>query len=318
MKKFTHINARTIDEAVSILTTYGKKAKIIAGGTDLLGAMKDEIHPTYPEVIVNIKTIPGLEYIKEEGGTLKIGALTRLYDIQTNSIVKEKYPALAQAAHAVASPHIREMGTIGGNLCQEVRCLYYRQPNNRFYCFRKGGSMCYAMSGDNTYHSIFGGPSGCVAVYPSDTAPALMALNATIVTNKRTIPIDNFFDNLTDTVLEPNEIVTEIQVPAPRAGSKQVYLKFRIRKSIDFPIVGVASVITVEAGKVSDARIALGAVAPTPIRATAAENALKGKEINEDVAESAAAAAVKNAVPLAKNKYKIQITKALVKRAILA
>jgi len=319
MRSFIHINAKTVDEAVSLLTQYGKKARVIAGGTDLLGTMKDEIHPTYPEVIINLKTIePSLEYIKEEGGVLKIGALTKLYDIEASSLVKEKYPALAQAAHAVGSPHIREMGTIGGNLCQEVRCWYYRQPGNRFYCVRKGGPVCYAMSGDNRYHSIFGGPFGCYAAHPSDTAPALMALNATLVTNKRTIPIDKFFHDLAGTVLEDNELLTEVQVPTPPAGAKQTYIKFRIRKSIDFPIVGVASMIKLEAGTVSDARIALGAVAPKPIRATAAEEKLKGKTISEQVADEVAAEAVKGAIAMSQNKYKIQITKTLVKRAILA
>lgn len=318
MKEFIHINADTIDKAISLLNMYKGKAKIIAGGTDLLGTLKGQIHPTYPEVIINIKTIPGLEYIKEEGGMLKIGALTKLYDIESNPIVKEKYPALAQAAHSVASPHIREMGTIGGNICQETRCWYYRIPNNRFYCVRKGGPVCYAMAGDNRYHSIFGGPLGCYAAHPSDTAPALMALNAAIVTNKRTIPIDNFFHDLKDTVLDPDEIVTEIRIPTPPAGTKQTYIKFRVRKSIDFPLVGVACVATIEGGRVSNARIALGAVAPKPIRATAAEDKLKGQTINEQVADSVAAEAVKNAIAMSKNKYKIQITKALVKRAILA
>lgn len=157
MRQFKHVNAGSIEEATSILTDYGKKARIIAGGTDLLGEMKDDILPEYPEVIVNIKGIPGLDYIREEGGALRIGALTRLEDIARDGTVKGKYALLAEAAGRTASPHIREMGTIGGNICQSNRCWYYWVPDNRFYCLRKGGKICYALTGDGRYHSIFGG-----------------------------------------------------------------------------------------------------------------------------------------------------------------
>jgi NADPH-dependent glutamate synthase beta subunit-like oxidoreductase/CO/xanthine dehydrogenase FAD-binding subunit len=157
MKKFKHINTLSVKEASSILKEYGEKARVIAGGTDLLGQMKDDILPEYPEVIVNIKTISGLDYIREEGQKLKVGALTRLEDIAQDKVVREKYPALAEAARRTASPHIREMGTIGGNICQSNRCWYYWVPDNRFYCLRKGGKLCYALIGDARYHSIFGG-----------------------------------------------------------------------------------------------------------------------------------------------------------------
>jgi NADPH-dependent glutamate synthase beta subunit-like oxidoreductase/CO/xanthine dehydrogenase FAD-binding subunit len=156
MREFIHINAATVEEAASSLKKHSGKAKVIAGGTDLLGQMKDEILPDYPEVIVNLKSIQDLDYIREEGGTLKIGPLTRLEDIAENKTVRKKYTALAGAAGRVASPHIREMGTIAGNICQGVRCWYYRNPNNRFYCARKGGKLCNAITGDNRYHSIFG------------------------------------------------------------------------------------------------------------------------------------------------------------------
>jgi NADPH-dependent glutamate synthase beta subunit-like oxidoreductase len=155
MKKFDHINATTLDKAASALT--GGKARVIAGGTDLLGILKDEILPDYPETLVNIKTIPGMDYIKEEEGMLKIGALTLLVEIALNATVKEKYTALSEAAGRVAHPHIREMGTIGGNICQFPMCWYFRLPNNRFFCFRKGGRECYAITGEGRYLSIFGG-----------------------------------------------------------------------------------------------------------------------------------------------------------------
>ena len=156
MKEFTHVNVSTVEEAASILAKNKSKAKIIAGGTDLLGQMKDEILAEYHELIVNIKTIPGIDYIREEDHTLKIGALTKLEDIAKDKTIKDKYTALAEAAHRVASPHIREMGTIGGNICQSNRCWYYWVPNNRFNCMRKGGRACYAMTGEGRYHSIFG------------------------------------------------------------------------------------------------------------------------------------------------------------------
>ncbi len=156
MRKFTHTNASTVEEATSLLKQSKGRAELIAGGTDLLGQMKDEILPEYPEIIVNIKTIPGLDYIKEQDRTLKIGALTRLEDIAKDKTIKDRYATLAEAAHRTASPHIREMGTIGGNICQSTRCWYYWVPNNRFNCMRKGGRICYAMTGEGRYHSVFG------------------------------------------------------------------------------------------------------------------------------------------------------------------
>jgi xanthine dehydrogenase YagS FAD-binding subunit len=319
MRKFAYINATTIEEASSALNEYGGNAKVIAGGTDLLYILKDNVLPSYPQAIVNLNTIPGLEYIMEEGGILKIGALTRIHDIDKNTTVRTKYSALAEAAHLVASPIIRRMGTIGGNLCQDNWCWYYRVENNRFYCIRKGGLGCPAAAekAANQYNAILGW-AVCPAACPSDTAIALAALNATIVTNKGNIPVLDLTDEM-GTLLGDDGIVTEVQVPEPQSGTKQAFLRVAPRKSIDFAIASVATAITVEAGNVSDARIVLGGgVAPTPYRATAAEDALKGNAISESVAEAAAAAAVEDAVPLSKNAYIVQIAKTLVKRAILA
>ncbi len=314
MKAFDHTNAKTLAEAKNALA--GGKANIIAGGTDLIGTLKDNVLPTYPTELVNIKTIaPSLDYIKEEAGVLKIGATTRLADIAANPAINQKYTALAQAASRVATPHVRDMGTIGGNLAQLHRCWYFRKPENRFDCIRKGGKACYAMAGDNRYHSIFGAVNGCIAVHPSDVAPALIALNASVVTNTRKIAAENFFDVkvASNTVLAPGEIITEIQVPAPPAGAKSAFLKFAIRKSIDFPIVNCA--VMVGGGQ---PRIALNAVAPKPYRAVKAEAAIAGKSINETTAEAAGAAAMEDAKPLPATKYKVQIAKTLVKRALLA
>jgi len=315
IKKFTHIDAKTVDEAASILRAG--KASVLSGGTDLLGAMRFEILPNYPEVVVNLKSVPGLEYIKEDASMLRIGALTRLEDIAKNGTVKTGYSALAEAAHRTASPHIREMGTIAGNICQLTRCWYFRLPDNRFECIRKGGKQCYAVRGDNRYHTIFGAVKSCFAVNPSDTAPALVALNAKIQTNKRLIEAEDFWDMSVpgSTVLAADEIVTEIQVPKPAAGSKSAFIKFAIRKSIDFPIVNCAASVTA-----GNARICLNAVYNKPYRATAAEESIKGKAINEESADAAGAAAVQaaRALPGDRNKWKIQIAKTMVKRALLA
>jgi len=317
MKTFTHTNAKTVAEARKTLS--GARTAIIAGGTDLIGTLKDNILPDnmHPATLVNIKTIPNLDYIKEESGVLKIGAATRLADIAANATVSGKYTALAQAASRVATPHVRDMGTIGGNIAQLHRCWYFRKPENRFPCIRKGGKTCYAMTGDNRYHSIFGPVNTCIAVHPSDTAPALIALDAKVVTSNRTIPIEQFFDVKTpgNTVLNAGEIITEIQIPAPPAGAKSAFLKMAIRKSIDFPIVNVA----VRAGGSSAPRIAMNAVAPKPYRATKAEESLAGKAINEANATAAGEAAVADAKPMFEAaKYKIQIAKTLVKRALMS
>jgi xanthine dehydrogenase YagS FAD-binding subunit len=316
VKKFTRVNAKTVEEAVSALRTANAWA--LAGGTDLVGTMRFEVLPDtmYPQILVNLKTItPSLDYIKEEKGMLRIGALTRLEDIAKSSVVKSKWAALSEAAHKTASPHIREMGTIGGNICQLNRCWYFRLHDNRFFCMRKGGKTCFAMAGENRYHSIFGGVSACMAVNPSDTAPALVALNARIVTSKRTINAEEFWTVKIprSTVLENDEIVKEIQVPAPASGVKSAFVKFALRSSIDFPIVNCAAAI---GG--GTARICLNAVYNKPYRAIKAEESIAGKTIDVASAQAAGTAAVTEARALALNKWKIQVAAGMVKKAILA
>ena len=322
MKTFAHFNALSVEEAVSILKRYGRNANLVAGGTDIVGKMKDQILPTYPEALVNLKTIPGMDAIQEEAGLLKVGAMAILEDIAHNAGIRERYTALAEAAGRCASPHLREMGTLAGNICQDIRCWYYRHPDNRFSCLRKRGSRCYALEGDNRYHSIFGGSveEGCVAVHPSDTAPALVALDASIRTSKRTIKAENFFrvDVSKTTVLDDDEIVTEIQIPTPVKDARSAFLKFALRKSIDFPIVNCAVMVASSKGKVEKARICLNAVYVTPYRAFKAEEAMLGKALNEATAEAAGEAAIEGAKPLKDNAYMVQIAKVLVKRAVLA
>lgn len=314
-----HFNARTINEVISLLDKYKEEAKIIAGGTDLIRLMKSKV--TRPKVLVNIKTILDLAYITEDAGGLEIGALTTIRDIEASPIIRDKYTILAEAAHAVAAPHIRNMATIVGNLCQEVQCWYYRRPpitGRSFCCRRKGGEFCYAVAGDNRYHAIIGGGE-CWAVCPSDIAPALVALDARVKIagpdGERAVPLEEFY-TVFGNILKPNEIITNILVPSVRPTAKQRYLKFRERKTIDFAISSAAVVITTENRVVTNARIVLGGIAPIPYRALGAEQVLKGKVITESLVEISAKAAVSGATPLKNNAHKVTITETLVKRAI--
>jgi len=323
VKSFKHINVKTVNEACRLLGKHKGKARMIAGGTDLLGILKDKILPYYPEVIINIKAIPKLDYIKEDKHGLKIGALTTLSDIAKSPVIKEKYKVLAEAAYAVGSPQIRNMATLAGNLCQDVRCWYYRYPHHiggRILCLRKGSGRCLALSGDNRYHAILEGKR-CFAVCPSDTAIALTALDAKIsiagIRKSRIVPVRDFFTTLGN-VLKLGEIVTEIQVPKPLEKTKQTFLKLTLRKPIDFAVVSVASVLYLEDGICAEANIAIGAVAPVPIKAVTAEQIIKGRAITPEAAAKAAEVAVAHAKPLSMNAYKVEITKTLVKRAILS
>lgn len=319
MKTFTHISATSIANAGALLTQYGAKAKLIAGGTDLIGLLKLRALPTQPEFIIDLKTIPDMDYIKEDAEGLKLGALAKLHDIAFSSIVLAKYSALAAAARDVASWQIRNMGTIGGNICQQSRCWYYRSSWNKFNCLRKNQQgLCYALAGNNREHSIFGASSGCVSINPGDTAPALVALDAKIKTNKRIVAAMDFFDGFKDTVLAADEFVVEIQVPTPVAGSKQAFAKVAIRKSIDFAMANAACLITPASGTITTARVVINAVGGKPIRSAQAEAALVGKALSEAVATAAADAAATGAIALANNKYKIQMIKGVVKRAIMA
>jgi xanthine dehydrogenase YagS FAD-binding subunit len=316
MNKITHVNATTIAEATSALS--GGNAAVIAGGQDILTELKAMISPNSPTTLVNIKGIPGLSDLTEDSGGLKIGALVTLTEVAESAAVKSNYAALAEAARRSCSPEIRNVGTIGGNICQKVRCWYYRTEFNGFDCLRKNpAGICNALVGDNRFNSIFGTVEGCVAVNPGDIAPALVAYNASVVTSKRTIAIDDFFavNGEKTTVLDDDEIVTEIQVPTPAAGTKSAFVKYAIRKAFDFPVVNCAAAISG-----SDASICLNAVYNNPRRATEAEDAIRGQTINDANATAAGEAAVASAVALpgGNNTYMIQIAKTMVKRAILA
>lgn len=320
MQPIQHFDATTVQEAVSLLTTYKGNVAVIAGGTDLLGLMKDKVLPTLPGVLVNIKNIPNMNTISVQSGVLTIGATATLSDIATNSTITSGYPVLAQAASLAATPNIRNMGTIGGNIRQAARCWYFRARNNYFYCLRKGGLTCFAVSGDNRLHGVYGA-GGCYSAHPSDMAPALIAMGASVSvtgpSGTRTVKVQDMYEALGDTIAQ-NEIITAVTVPAPATGTKAAYLKFRFRKSIEFPLIGVAASLTVSGGNVTNAIIALAGASPKPIRASAAESAMVGKAISATTAAAAATAGVQEFVPLTMNKYKVTIAQTLIGNAILA
>ncbi|MGE4442215.1 MAG: xanthine dehydrogenase family protein subunit M [Desulfomicrobium sp.] len=196
MRRFEHYNATSVSEAVKLLNESKGPAYIIAGGSDLMGCLKDNLWMEAPERVVNLKTVPGLKEICVTDGDLHLGALATLTEIEKSETVREQWPALAEAARRTASPLLRNIGTIAGNICQENRCWYYRYPDKiggRIDCVRKGGTRCLAAAGDHRFHSVFGAVNKCIAVNPSDTAPALVALNAVVQTTKRDIPIETFF-----------------------------------------------------------------------------------------------------------------------------
>ncbi|MDR0905333.1 MAG: FAD binding domain-containing protein [Oscillospiraceae bacterium] len=323
MRPFNHINANTLDEVSDALKKGGAVA--IAGGGDLLSALKDDIFHEYPKTVINIKSVPDLDYIKSDDGTLKIGALTTLADIARSTITAENFDILAQAAGKASSPALRETTTIGGNLCQLPRCWYFRKLNNRFDCARKGGERCFAFTGDNRYHSVFGGAtfetaSGekrtCIAVNQGELAPVLTVLGAKFQTTERLIDAADFFGVgvMNATVLNCGEILTEIQIPIPETARKNRYKRFAFRKSIDFPVINLA----ISVDNKNNYRICLGGVAPVPYVAAKAEALLNGREITEELAEQAGDAAAEGAKPFEANAYKVPLIKTLVKRELLA
>ncbi len=307
MKHFSHMDASSASEASKNLKSG--TAWAIAGGTDLIGTLKDEILPTYPEKLVNLKTIPGLDKIVDEGNQVRIGALVKLADVASSDVVQNRCAALAEAAGRVASPTIRTMSTLGGNMCQMHRCWYFRAPNDRFHCKRKGGKYCPARIGDNRYHSIFGNQNGCYAINSQDTATALVALGAQVKTTSRTIEAEKFFvaNGVRSCALEDGEVVTEVIVPAVQNSA---FEKFALRKSIDFAVASCA------VAKTDDGvRVVLGGVYPAPWRSAEAEAEVAGG-VSDRTAERAADAAVAPASPLAKNAYKVEIARTLVKRTL--
>ena len=321
MDNFSYSRPATLRAATSQLVKEPGRVALFAGGTDMIQELKE--NTATPERVISIRHLKELQGIRTSRAGLTIGAATLLADVVESPMVLQQTPLLAMAAGKVGTPQIRNMGTIGGNLCQRPRCWYYR---NNYPCFKHGGKACFSALGENDYNAILeGGPS--FIVHPSDTAPALVALGATarIVggSGERTVPLDKFFvtprqDVTRENVLLPDEILVDIQVPNAPAGSKAIYVKEMVREIWDFALCSVAAMVTVQNGVVQDVRIVLGGVAPIPYRALKAEAAIRGKALDEASAAAAGLAAVDGAKPLSKNGYKVPLTQAVVKRALLS
>lgn len=321
MDKFSYINPARLEQVPGLLKNDWQ-SKVIAGGTDLVGEMKDYVES--PKRLVNLKSIPGLDQIEVDNQGVTIGAMTTLTDIAEHTDIQKNYAALAQSAGVVASPQIRNVGTLGGNLCQRPRCWYYRDPDA--ICLKKGGDVCYALSGLNKYHAIFGGGPVYI-VHPSDIAPALVALGAEVTilgaSGARTMPMEDFFilptvaNPFRENILASNEIITRIRVPKPDTNTTSFYLKLHERGSFDFALVSVAGVFQVQGKKCQQLSLVLGGVAPTPWRSSEAEQVLRGQVISEALAQRAGEAAVKNADPMSDNGYKVTLTQNLIKRAAM-
>jgi xanthine dehydrogenase YagS FAD-binding subunit len=319
MPAFQYVRVQTLEEGIKHLSSGG--ARVHAGGTDLLGCLRENVFTANKAVSIN--NIKELKGISQQKGGLRIGALTTIREVAEDSLVKRLYPGLARAASEVGSPQLRNQGTIGGNICQKPRCWYYRSD---FHCTRKGGDTCFAFAGENQYHCIFGGVA-CYIVHPSDTAPALSALQATVriagPKGFRSVPVDQFFvlparDPRRETVLEPEEIVTDISIPAPLPGLRSSYRKVRARRSWDFALAGVALAVRFDAARVSEARVYLSGAAPVPWRSKEVEQEITGKQLDGETIARAGEAAVRNAEPLAKNGYKVPLFRAVIEEELQA
>lgn len=319
MNTFEWVQAGSPKEAVSLLTGDFDKVKIIAGGMDLVTELKE--HLVESEKLVDISGIKELHYIKESADGIKIGANTTLAEIERHDNIAASYKAFADAARSVGSPQIRNAGTIGGNLCQRPRCWYYR--GEHYKCLKKGGAICFAVTGNNRYNAIFGGGPSYI-VHPSDCATALAALGATVhilgPEGERSVAIENFFtlpaSNLRrENVLKSNEIVTEIELP--KNSMKSTYLKFKEKDSYDWAISAVAVGLEMDGKTCKKASVVLGGVAPIPWRSKEAEAVLNGQPVTAELAEKAGKEAVKNAEPMSDNVFKVTVIQNLVKQAIM-
>jgi len=329
VKAFEWVSPASVGEAVSLLKSapatgdLDEAARPLAGGQDLLTTMKDYL--TRPVRVVNLKGIRGLDRIEGDGRKgLRVGALVTLAQVEEHAVIRRDFPGLAEAAHSVATQQIRNLGTVGGNLCQRPRCWYYRLEEA--VCIKKGGSECFAATGENKYNAILGGGPSWI-VHPSDLAPMLVALGASVsvvgADGRRTIPLEKFFtlpnegSIRRENVLKNDEIITEVVVPASPFAARSTYLKFKERESLDFALSAVAAAVELGADKrVRQARIVLGGVAPVPWRVPKAEEFLKGKALDAESLAGAARLALEGAEPLSKNAYKVPLTQTLVRRAL--
>ncbi|HEX8474819.1 MAG TPA: FAD binding domain-containing protein [Pyrinomonadaceae bacterium] len=319
MNRFEWTEATTTAAAIAQMS---RTATVKAGGIDLLDRLKEGIDA--PARLVNIRNIRGLDYIREDSKTgLHIGPLVTLAQLDAHPLLRARYTALADAAGKAATPQIRNVATVGGNLLQRPRCWYFRSED--FHCRKKGGTVCFALEGENQYHAIFGNRI-CAIVHPSATATALVAFGAFVeltgAKGKREVELEKFFITPEEDITRENsigekELVTNIRVPLQPSAARSAYLKQGEKESFDWPIADVAVRLDCKAQTCTSARIVLGAAAPVPLRAVGAEAVLQGKTVNEDAARAAARAAVKDATPLSQNGYKVPVFEALVRRAIV-
>ena len=324
MPAFELFQPTSIDDAVSLIQRHRRSVWVLAGGLDTFDWLKDRNKRA--NVVIDLSGIQPLRGIKTlPDGGVEIGATTTLTEIANHAVIKEKFKLLADAAGLVASPQIRNQGTLGGNVSQDTRCWYYRSG---WTCYRAGGNICYAdtPTSINREHALFDA-NRCVAVNPSDTAPALVALDAQMVgrnaDGERVVPAEQFFigpaiDITRMTVMEPGDLLTAIRIPATWAGARFYFEKVRDRQVWDFPLVNVASALKVSGGNIQQARIVVNAVAAHPMRLHNVEAAVAGKAQNEETASMAGEMAVAGAQPLAHNAYKIPLMRNLVKRALRA
>ena len=321
MPAFELFQPANVDEALTLVERHGADAWIMAGGLDTFDWLKDRSKRT--NVVIDLSQVNDLRGIKEVDGGVEIGALTTLTEVVKHPVIREKFGLLMEAAELVASPQIRNQGTLGGNVSQDTRCWYYRSG---WSCYRAGGNICYAdtPTAINREHAILQADR-CVAVSPSDTAPALIALDAKMVirsrSGERVVDADRYFvgpgiDIMRMTVLRPGELLTAIRIPATWARAQFYFEKVRDRQVWDFPLVNVASAMKASGGTIQQLRIAVGAVAATPLRLEAVEAAVAGQPRNEETADLAGRLAIEGAQPLRYNGYKIPLMRNLVKRAI--
>ena len=321
MPAFELFQPANVNDALTLLDRHGSNAWILAGGLDTFDWLKDRSKRT--NVVIDLSQMSELRGIKEVEGGVEIGALTTLTEVVRHPVIREKFGLLMEAAELVASPQIRNQGTLGGNVSQDTRCWYYRSG---WTCYRAGGNICYAdtPTAINREHAILQADR-CVAVSPSDTAPALIALDAKMVirsrSGERVVDAEQYFvgpaiEITRMTVLRPGELLTAIRIPATWAGAQFYFEKVRDRQVWDFPLVNVASAMKASGGQIQQLRLAVGAVAATPLRLTAVETAVAGRPRNEETADMAGRLAVEGAQPLRYNGYKIPLMRNLVKRAI--
>jgi xanthine dehydrogenase YagS FAD-binding subunit len=330
MKSFQWSQPQTIDNAVASLDPAGgdgvavpRRVSLKAGGVDLLDLMKERLHQ--PDLVVTLRNIPGLDKVEDDGhGGLAIGPLVTLATLAEHPLVRERAPILADAVGHAATPQIRNMATLGGNLLQRPRCWYFRSDD--FPCRRKGGEICFAQDGENQYHAIFHNQL-CAIVHPSASSTPLVALGGSLKVKgqrgERTIPAEKFFvlpniDLHKENVLAADELVTQILLPAPAPNTKSAYVRQGEKESFDWPVAEVAVLLQMDGPTCKKASIVLGAASPTPHRATEAERVLAGKTVDEAIARDAAHAALRDAHPMSQNAYKIPLFHTLIRRTILA